>query len=287
MDILVVKIIALFTLCLLSLLAGSLPLLCLRRRSPRLKTLLLFCNCFSGGIFLGSFLLHLLPESQEKLKDVFPDEDFPVSEALVAAGFFLILLIECTALACYQTEHTSSQHNERSSLLCNENSSAVIEPAEEDVHEHGIIGDSSILRTVFFLLALSIHSLFEGFAIGLETSKKEALQLLLAIGIHKSLISLSFSFNLARQNMTILVQMIFLAIFSFSSPLGIGIAIALSENPNALLNGILQSLSAGTFLYVIFIEIVPSLNLHHHRGPLKALVMMVGFGVMIGLHYVE
>ncbi|XP_071963421.1 zinc transporter ZIP1-like, partial [Antedon mediterranea] len=222
----------------------------------------------------------------EEIKEAF-HSDFKICETIVAAGFFLILLIECVAIQCHG--ETNAQHNDESRPILSEQASNHNETScDAEVHDHGnIFESSSTLRSLIFLLALSVHSLFEGFAVGIQETVSETLQLLLAIGIHKCVLAFSFSTNLARQyNMTMLMKVLFLVIFSISSPIGVAIAIAIAvsaQDSNHALNGILQSLASGTFLYIIFIEIVPTLQLHKHRGTLKALVMMVGFCVMIGL----
>ncbi|GFR96984.1 zinc/iron regulated transporter-related protein [Elysia marginata] len=73
------------------------------------KSVISYLTCFSGGVFLGACLLHLLPEGLEKVDEYFQkegvDAHFPVFEALIAGGFFLIALIEQLA---HKLLHSSS-----------------------------------------------------------------------------------------------------------------------------------------------------------------------------------
>lgn len=52
-------------------------------------------HCLSGGVFLGTFLLHLLPEAAQLTNESLPsDADFPVSETIAALAMFLMLFME-------------------------------------------------------------------------------------------------------------------------------------------------------------------------------------------------
>lgn len=77
-------------------------------------------NSFSGGVFLGISLLHLLPESSENLKQNI-DFDFPLSYLLAIVGYMTILYIDKVAfdshnLISHGDRHTdlgSHSHNKR------------------------------------------------------------------------------------------------------------------------------------------------------------------------------
>ena len=53
-------------------------------------------RCFSAGVFLCTVLLHILPEVRRLLLPLMVKiaVRYPVSEAFVGAGFFLVLLLE-------------------------------------------------------------------------------------------------------------------------------------------------------------------------------------------------
>lgn len=63
-------------------------------------------NCFAGGVFLATSLLHLLPDVRSdiaKVSDVLGGlvGDFPLAEFITSIGFFIVMLIE---QACISTE---------------------------------------------------------------------------------------------------------------------------------------------------------------------------------------
>ena len=57
--------------------------------------MLVLLHCLSGGVFLGTFLLHLLPEAVMVTHKILPqDITYPVAETIAAVGMFLLLLLE-------------------------------------------------------------------------------------------------------------------------------------------------------------------------------------------------
>ena len=53
--------------------------------------------CFGGGIFFGTYLLHMGPEVQTILKESLLDPHgitYPVAELIVGVGFFIVLFAE-------------------------------------------------------------------------------------------------------------------------------------------------------------------------------------------------
>lgn len=69
-----------------------------RGRRTMVRHVLTGLSCLGGGVFLATCFLHLLPEAVEKMEDALKksgkDYDFPVANAIVIAGFLLVLLLE-------------------------------------------------------------------------------------------------------------------------------------------------------------------------------------------------
>ncbi|KAK0053019.1 zinc transporter ZIP1 [Biomphalaria pfeifferi] len=105
MDATTAKGLCILLLFLDTLLFGWPPYLLLRnngRQSERAiqirSTIVSYLTCFAGGVFFGACVLHLLAEGRGEMEDYFQklkvDIKFPVFEVLVAAGFFIITLLE-------------------------------------------------------------------------------------------------------------------------------------------------------------------------------------------------
>lgn len=101
----IAKIAAIFILFGVTFLLGILPLAVLKLFERKLaskctlKKWIGLLNCFSGGVFFGTAMLHLLPETVELIEEAFSFE-YPIAEALAGAGFFLILFIENMIGSC-------------------------------------------------------------------------------------------------------------------------------------------------------------------------------------------
>ena len=74
------------------------------------------------------------------------------------------------------------------------------------------------------MIALSVHSVFEGLALGMAPTIKDVLNMLIAICVHKGAAASSLGISLVKtfpENFKLCRQLIF--IFSLSTPLGVGI----------------------------------------------------------------
>ena len=135
------------------------------------------------------------------------------------------------------------------------------------------------------LLAMSMHTIFEGLAIGLQETVEDTWNLFIAIIVHKMVIAFSlgvqFTANLKHTRRAVL----FVVLFAIMSPLGIAIGTMVTELSDkgtvgsATANAILQALAAGTFIYVAFFEVLIK-EVGQDHGVLKVLAVILGFTVM-------
>lgn len=130
-------------------------------------------------------------------------------------------------------------------------------------HSHAIIlQDDTFLKSIrglFIVLALSIHELFEGLAVGLESESSHVWLMFGAVSAHKLVIAFCIGMELVVTGTTMFLSVIYVFTFAMVSPLGIGIGIAITDNEGSdtgLVAVILQGLASGTLLYVVFFEIL-------------------------------
>ena len=167
-------------------------------------------------------------------------------------------------------------------------------------HDHIIFPDISkkhhkqrhYLRSYLLLVALSIHALFEGLAVGLFQDINNMIQVLGALIIHKCVLAFSMGINLVQHSfsMRAVVQSSFL--FSVMSPVGFGIGILMltyaSSNLGRIFSAIFQAIATGTFLYVTFFEIFfHELNSKECHKLLKVLMMVLGYSLIAIVQYFE
>jgi len=128
---------------------------------------------------------------------------------------------------------------------------------------------------------LSVHSLVEGAALGIEDSVSDTTNVLIAIIGHKMFAAFALGVNLARNNVPSdrLVKMV--VFFSITTPVGIllGMMAMWNTNQHILAEGV-KALSAGTFIYIALVEVI----LEEFENPkdkyLKFVLVLVGAFLM-------
>ena len=273
-------------------------------------------NCFAGGVFLATFLCHILAEGGEEFEDYKEnagiDMDFPLFNIFVACGFFIVAFIELIAHK-YMTNE-----NDRGKLLetiPNDSSAPLnkgppvmgygatgeiheahtdqgdihsnVEPNSHEAGDHAHLPQSVGLRAFLLLIALSFHTIFDGLAVGLQESDSEVWAVFAAITIHKSIIAFCIGLEIFQTSRDRILQaLLLLGVFAIMSPIGIGVGIGITSGSGdqlarLLASSILQGLAGGTFMYVTFLEIL-SLHIGHHgeRNVFHIIWALLGFAMM-------
>ncbi|KAF5281139.1 hypothetical protein FQA39_LY17871 [Lamprigera yunnana] len=282
------------------------------------KTYVSVLLCFGGGVLLCTIFFHLLPEVQENIDELiamsrFPKTNIHFTELLMCGGFFLLYFVEeCVHLYLHRREKSQSMDTFKRTLSIrrcelgsedgndiNSNSSASLVKVDEEQgktfpkhdhhphqhshagHSHIIIEEDSVVKSIrglLVVLALSVHELFEGLTVGLESSSSSVWYMFAAVAVHKFVIAFCIGVELVTTKTKLVLNVIYVFIFSVVSPLGIGIGIAVTaekQDSTALISVILQGLASGTLLYVVFFEILQkdkssgankmhSHSYHHH-----------------------
>lgn len=121
-------------------------------------------------------------------------------------------------------------------------------------HDHEF-KPSSNLTPYVLLIALSIHGLFEGIALGLQQDDQSTIFLAIAILSHKWAESFTLGISFYKSNIDEVLYTRLILIFSAFSPVGILIGLFVN-NSSVLMEAIFLSLSGGTFLYIAASEII-------------------------------
>merc|ERR1719461_2077527 len=176
------------------------------------------------------------------------------------------------------------------------------ETSEKAGGGHGHSHDSVILPTeagfqaaargFLVVLALSIHDLFEGIALGVARRQTSAWFLLLAFASHKWVISGCLGLKWARSALRPLIAVLYMTVFCAVSPIGIGIGMALTDpgeqdNINMAALIVVQGIATGCLLYVVFFEILEKERQKPVPGVLQVLGVSLGFIFMVLLGLAE
>ncbi|KAL7405503.1 hypothetical protein ABVT39_002064 [Epinephelus coioides] len=296
-----VKIGALIGLLLLTLLFGFIPARVKWFRDTNgtetHRTVLSLISCFAGGVFLAACLLDIIPDYLSDINAALDSQkverNFPLPEFIMAAGFFTVLILERLVLNCRER---AGSHEERAPLIQDNRNghghghghgtSPDLESSSHHVHVD--FQAHSPFRSFMLFLSLSLHSVFEGLAIGLQSTDSKVLEICIAILVHKSIIVFSLSVKLVQSAVAPLWVAAYIGVFAMMSPIGIAIGISVMEaqlEAGALVQAILEGLAAGTFIYITFLEILP----HELNSPgkqlLKVLFILLGFSIMASLTF--
>jgi len=298
MSLLAAQVTAMVCLGLLTWIIGIIPLFGVRKgwisssesqQTPLMITLFSCLICFGGGVILTSCLTHMLPDVNEVVVQAvsdgsFPDSGLPVAEILVLTGFLMIYLVEEVmhfALVKYgNLEDETGSKNNGGHGHSHDN---IILPTEA--------GFQAAARGFLVVLALSIHDLFEGIALGVAKRQSSAWFLLLAFASHKWVISACLGLKWARSALRPVIAILYMTVFCAVSPIGVGVGMALTspeqENVDSTALIVLQGIATGSLLYVVFFEILEKERQKAVPGVLQVISMSLGFIFMVLLGLAE
>lgn len=144
------------------------------------------------------------------------------------------------------------------------------------------------LRHFILLLAVSIHSLFEGVTLGLQTNQVRVFHLFLAVLFHEMLVALALGANIAKLNLGLLGSLKYILIVTGSIPVGILLGLLIRTAPGLLgacVSAVLQGIAAGIFIHVTFMEIIPEELSGEKCRLLKIMFFFIGFMIMAVVNF--
>lgn len=227
-----------FAIFMIAIIIGSMPILFSGSRG--FKSALVYCNAVTTGLFLSIGLTHFLPDALE-------------SYALINPSSNTLIFVICasTALTMQILEQTGKKIN------------------------------SKVKRTwmpYFLMLLLSIHSLLEGFVLGIEVNPKYAFTIVVAILFHKGAEAFSITTNMLANNISKKSAIVSLLLFSLVTPTGIVIGAEMLNTSWIQTDNIIQTyfgaIAAGTFIYMA-IE-----NVHYKQNKKSNKIMLVTLAIL-------
>lgn len=203
-------------------------------------------------------------------------------------------------------QHVTSYGSNENQTSRNEAVTAGTPASGEQCYQHDAAGESSaeightnhqvpsrqtLAGIIGMLTALSIHSILEGLAIGIQDTTAKVMILFTAVISHKLVVSFCLGVELcASQGSKFLHH--FLAIFLFSAGSAIGILIGmglvdLNNVTDSKFLPVMQGIAGGTLLYVTLCEVLPrekarwcQSQFNKTAGISQFLAFSTGFAVM-------
>ena len=106
------------------------------------------------------------------------------------------------------------------------------------------------------MLALSVHSLFEGIAVGISMEMIQVVNMVIAILVHKGAAGSSLGISLVKtfpDDFTTVRKLCF--VFAIATPVGVGIGM-LAAQAGEVYDVVFSSLAGGTFIYIACSEMI-------------------------------
>jgi len=263
-----------FIILCVGLVGGLLPL---RLRVE--NRLLSFGNTLSGGFFLAAGFTHMLAEAVEgfeKLEITLLGRELPFAYILCMMGLLGTFFIEKVIMGGHKHTHSPIEFLEDA----NHSHSHNHHQSQEAELSRGIKKESEIdTRSNMYMLAilLSVHSLIEGIALGVEDTYEDTRSILIAITGHKIFDAFALGISLVKGNIQSSQLVKLVALFSLTTPIGIVMGITFLPNPSqSLLAEVVKGISSGTFIYIALVEVI----LEEFENPkdryVKFLLLLVG-----------
>ncbi|WOO39902.1 ZIP family metal transporter [Rubellicoccus peritrichatus] len=214
-------------------------------------------NSFAGGVFLGIGLIHMMSSATEFFSEHASAISYPVVYLLTGCAFMLFLLLE-----------------------------RILVP--HDFDEVQLLPNSTRQTTAIsaylLLFMLSVHSFLAGFALGVETTVAGVVIILIALLAHKAVAAFALGISFLRSVANFSQLLIYVLLFSLSTPLGIVAGILIDDfiasARHGVMEGIFYGIAAGTFLYIATLDIFSEEFLRPKCRKLKFLASITGFALM-------
>lgn len=219
--------------------------------------------------------------------------DYPLAETIMVVGFFMTVFVEQLVLT-FQKEKPSFIDLETFNAGSDVGSDSEYESpfiaasrGRASYSEHGHHGlnvrelsRSGPLRLLGLVFALCTHSLFEGLALGLQEEGGKVVSLFLGVAIHETLVAVALGIRMAKTSVPLKDAVKVAAAVSLMIPLGISLGVGIESSPKAassVVSLLLQGVAGGTFLFVIFFEILAKELEDKSDRLLKVLFLVLGY----------
>jgi len=234
---------------------------CVAEGHPRQRFLLSRLMCLGGGIFFGTYLLHMGPDVRQLLDQALLGPNhitYPLTELLTGIGFFIVLFTETLVMHCNRSRQSPiSVEMKEIEVKLDEDGNKCVNGQQHasvtscdvtrpaDSHQHPEVGNGHVhgghagghshehihnARSLALVLALSLHRIFEGMSVGLQQSASGVGNLLLAVMCHETVIAFSLGLQFVRSQLPIKRLYVTSLICSIIMPIGVVIGIVMSEN---------------------------------------------------------
>lgn len=307
----------------------AVPLVGKKWRLLKTDTIFFFAiKAFAAGVILATGFVHMLPDATSALSNPClpktPWSSFPFAGFIAMMAALTTLLADFISTQYYETKEKHIQTRIEPDDMAF--ASVVVPLVVKDVgvdmdcdgiqiagvdgqmHEHseshshshafGDDGDSVARHVVISqVLELGIvsHSIIIGISLGVSQSPCTIRPLLAALSFHQFFEGFALGGCISEARFGILRSTVMACFFAITTPIGVGIGIGISSfyNPNSpralVIEGILDSISAGILVYMALVDLIAAEFLSKRMGSklrdqiVSFVALFLGAGLMASL----
>ncbi|KAG0582498.1 hypothetical protein M758_3G064000 [Ceratodon purpureus] len=210
------------------------------------ETFLCLGTQFAGGVFLATAMIHFLGDSHDTFRDLRPNSAYAYAEMLAVVGYLLTMLAD----VAIQRVHRRGLAQPDSKF------GADVEGSLDGPESRGAAATANLGDALLLILALCFHSIFEGIAVGVASTKDDTWKALWTISLHKIFAAIAMGIALLRMlpNRPFLQCCLYAFAFAISTPVGVAIGIIIDSTTEGTtadwIYAFSMSIATGVFVYV-------------------------------------
>ncbi|XP_053207562.1 zinc transporter ZIP1-like [Panonychus citri] len=218
------------------------------------------------------------------------DDGAPWVEICICIGIFLTYAIEESVVLLIGRESHNHGHNSvnlHKIGMERGNDNGGVESSSNSYNFANSIKFEGVwtrfLRGLIIVVAFLAHAVFDGIAIGLQSTTTSVWTIFFAICLHKLVVVFAIGFELFEKTGSLLLTAIHVAIFSAMSPIGIVLSIIIEDGlteDGSLTLILLNAVATGAILYIVFLEILQADRCREVNGLYQLAALILGFILM-------
>ncbi|EGT59827.1 hypothetical protein CAEBREN_04150 [Caenorhabditis brenneri] len=274
-----------------------------------------YLSCFSGGVFMATCFLDVVPHLNQNYDKLVVDHkvDYPVplNQVFICCGFFIVYFIEEMTAKVFGSDGHGHSHGgplsvdkkkenvTKQVLLEDGKEGSLTVPSDSRMlNRHSLVVEEAspwvvsdekrnLLKSLTFAVAMSFHSLLEGFALGVQETDSAIYTLFFSLLLHKSIEAFSVGLQISRSNSEKrLIVISTILIYALMTPVGSVLGTILQSSGGEsfgkeFLIVFLESLAAGTFVYVTFLEVLAAEKGNRFNSLKQLAAIIAGFLVIL------
>ncbi len=236
---------------------------------------------FAGGVMVGVVTFEMLPEAVEysKIENAFEQSGILIAVSALVVGMLVIFGLNklLDVVENMRETHRSIEELHHETKVIEANDALVADSECVGVVKTQEVDKKSLLKAgIIMLIAIALHNLPEGMAIGATGAGNAQTGVLIAIiiAVHNIPEGMAISAPLASGGVKGWKTVLLTALAGAATVVGAVIGLAVG-GISKLASGICMGLAGGAMLYVTFCEILPQ-SILMEEGRVPAVSMLVG-----------